>query len=368
MRPRTPAAGRGTNGAARIAAMSGRLPETTVAALAARLAGTVAGDGAAVVRGCAGLDEAGPGEIAFVRDRAAFDRARRSRAGALIVPAAIPGEGRPQIVVADPVLAMGALLRAAAANGRAPATGVHPTAVLGADVTLGEGVAIGPHCVVGDGCRLGARTRLHPHVVLGAHVALGPDCELMPQVTLCDGVTLGARVRVDCGSSIGTEGFTVVVRPDGLYRLPQVGTVVLGDDVEVGAHVTIDRATFEATRIGNGVKMDNHVHVAHNVVVGDHTLLVAYAKIAGSTTLGRHVVVAEDVGITDNVTIGDRCRIGGGSRVFRSLPPGTEWWGHPARPLAQARRIAAALARLPELRDEVRALRRHVQGGREAGA
>ena len=346
--------------------MSGHLPQTTVAALAARLHGTVAGDGAAVVTGCAGLDEAGPGEIAFVRDLAAFERARRSRAGALIVPAAIAGDGRPQIVVADPVLAMGDLLRACA-NGRRPAAGVHPTAVLGAGVTLGEGVAIGPHAVVGDGCRLGAGTRLHAHVVLGAHVTLGPEGELMPQVTVCDDVTLGARVRVDCASAIGTEGFTVVVRPDGLHRLPQVGTVVVGDDVEVGAHVTIDRATFDATRIGNGVKMDNHVHVAHNVVVGDHTLLVAYAKIAGSTRIGSHVVVAEDVGITDNVTIGDRCRIGGGSRVFKSLPPDTEWWGHPARPLAEARRIVAALARLPQLREDVRALRRKLGRDREGG-
>jgi UDP-3-O-[3-hydroxymyristoyl] glucosamine N-acyltransferase len=199
-------------------------------------------------------------------------------------------------------------------------------------------------------------------VVIGSGVTIGPECELWPQVTVRDDVTLGARVRIDCGSSIATEGFTVVVREEALYRLPQVGTVVIGDDVDVGAHVTIDRATFDATRIGNGVKMDNHVHIAHNVVVGDHTLLVAYAKIAGSTTIGEHVVVAEDVGITDNVTIGDGCRIGGGSRVFRSLPPGTEWWGHPARPLAQARRIAAALARLPQLRAEVRDLRRRMDG------
>ena len=197
---------------------------------------------------------------------------------------------------------------------------------------------------------------LHPHVVVGPGAVLGEGCVLHPHVTVREGVRLGARVRIDCGSAIGTDGFTVVVRPDGLHQLPQIGTVEIGDDVDIGACVTIDRATLEATRIGRGVKIDNHSHIAHNVVVGDHTLLVAYAKIAGSTVLGRHVVVAEDVGITDNVTIGDGCRIGGGSRVFTSLPPGTEVWGHPARPLAEERKIQAIIARLPELREQVRGL------------
>ncbi len=345
------------------------LQPTTIGEIAQRLDGRCVGDASVVITGVRGIDAAGEGDLVFVRDAAAFERARGSGAAAFLVPSEMPGVHRPQVVVADPVLAMGAFLKDIAAK-PAPPAGVHPSAVVAPDAQVDGTASVGPFCVVGAGSRIGARTVLTAHVVVGAGVTIGADGAWQPQSTVRDDVTVGDRVSVDCGSSIGTDGFTVVVRADGLYQLPQIGTVVIGDDVWIGAHVTIDRATFEATRIGNGVKIDNHGHIAHNVVVGDHTLLVAYAKIAGSTTLGKHVVVAEDVGITDNIVIGDGCRIGGGSRVFKSLEPGVEVWGHPARPLAEARKIAAIIGRLPELRDQVRALRKRMDdaaAGADAG-
>jgi UDP-3-O-[3-hydroxymyristoyl] glucosamine N-acyltransferase len=337
------------------------LQPTTIGEIAQRLQGRCVGDAAVVITGVQSIDAAGQGDLIFVRDAAAFNRARASEASAFLVPSEMGGVDRPQVVVADPMLAMGALLKEIAAK-PAPPAGVHASAVVAPDAQIDATASVGPFCVVGAGSRIGARTVLTAHVAVGAGVTIGDDGVWQPQSTVRDGVSIGDRVSVDCGSSIGTDGFTVVVRAEGLYQLPQIGTVIVGDDVWVGAHVTIDRATFDATRIGNGVKIDNHGHIAHNVVVGDHTLLVAYAKIAGSTTIGKHVVVAEDVGITDNIVIGDGCRIGGGSRVFKSLEPGVEVWGHPARPLAEARKIAAIIGRLPELRDEVRALRKKVDG------
>lgn len=343
------------------------LQPTTIGEIATRLSGRCVGDPATPITGIRGIDDAAVTDLVFVRDAAAFARARASNAGGFLVPSVIEGLDRPQVVLDDPVLAMGKLLQAIA-RGRVPAPGVHESAVVDAAATIDPTASVGPFCVVGAGSRVGAGTVLTAHVVVGRDVRLGARCTLQPQVTVRDGTTLGDGVSVDCGSSLGTDGFTVVVRPEGLYQLPQIGNVVIGDDVWIGAHVTIDRATFESTRIGNGVKIDNHAHIAHNVVVGDHTLLVAYAKIAGSTIIGKHVVVAEDVGITDNVTIGDRCRIGGGSRVFKSLPPGAEVWGHPARPLDEAKKIAAIVGRLPALRDEVRALRKQLDrlSGRDA--
>ncbi len=320
------------------------------------------GDPETEVTGVRGLEVAGAGDLGFVRDDAAIPRARASRAGVLLVPYEIEAAARAQVVVEDPVLALGKVLEAESAGRPRPAPGVHATAVVAPGARLGNGISVGPYCVVGEGASLGDRTVLHAHVVVGDRASLGSDCEVQPHVTIREGVRIGNRVRVDCGTSIGTDGFTVVLRPDGLHQVPQLGTVEIGDDVDIGAHVTVDRATLDATRIGNGVKIDNHSHIAHNVVVGDHTLLVAYAKIAGTTEIGKHVVIAEDVGITDNVTIGDRCRIGGGSRVFRSLPPDTEVWGAPARPLAEEKRVQAILARLPEVWEEIRALRREMRG------
>ncbi len=334
----------------------------TAAEIADLVGGRVVGDPGAAVTGMRGLESASAGDLAFVRDEAAVPRARASRAGVLLVPRALDTTARAQVVVADPVLALGKMLEAESAVRPRPPAGVHPTAAVAPGARLGISVSVGPHCVVGDGAALGDRTVLHAHVVVEAGSSLGADCEVQSHVTIREGVRIGSRVRVDCGTSIGTDGFTVVVRPDGLRQLPQVGTVEIGDDVDIGAHVTVDRATLDATRIGNGVKIDNHSHIAHNVVIGDHTLLVAYAKIAGTTEIGKHVVVAEDVGITDNVTIGDRCRIGGGSRVFRSLPPGSEVWGSPARPLAEEKRVQAILARLPEVWEEIRALRKEMRG------
>ncbi|MHC5019453.1 MAG: UDP-3-O-(3-hydroxymyristoyl)glucosamine N-acyltransferase, partial [Planctomycetota bacterium] len=257
------------------------LQPTTIGEIAQRLGGTCVGDANVVITGLRGIDEAGEGDLVFVRDLAAADRARRSSASAFLVPAEISGLERPQVVVEDPVLAMGAFLKEVAGR-RAPEPGVHATAVVAPDAEVDDTATIGPYCVVGPGSRIGSGTVLTAHVVVGAGVTIGAGGTLQPQVTVRDGVTIGNGVDIDCGSSIGTDGFTVVVRQEGLYQLPQIGSVAIGDDVWIGAHVTIDRATFECTRIGNGVKIDNHAHIAHNVVVGDHTLLVAYAKIAGS--------------------------------------------------------------------------------------
>jgi len=327
--------------------------------LAAALNGTLAGDPAREIQGVAGVDDAGPTDLTFLADRRYAENAARTRAGAILIAAPEPGLPCPTIAVPDP---LAAFLTVAARfhPGTAPAPGVHPSAVLGPGVELGAEVAIGAAVVLEAGAKIGDRSVIGPLAYVGSHAVLGADCRLYPAAVVREGCVLGARVIVQPGAVIGADGFGFRTQDGVHHKVPQLGRVVIEDDVEIGAGCTIDRATFGETRIGRGTKFDNLVHVGHNVRIGDHSLIVAQVGIGGSTTVGRHVVLAGQVGLIGHLTIGDQVQIGAGSGVMHSIPAGTKMWGSPAMPVNEAKRVFAATRRTPEMLKEIAALKRQL--------
>lgn len=328
--------------------------------LARMVAGTLCGDPDLVIKGIRGYQTAGPEEITFAADKKVLAKvAEESNAGAVIVPA----DGsldKPHIKVANPRLAFAQLLAVFAPQYPRPA-GVHPTAMVGADVELGADCSIGAHVVIEDGAKLGNRVTLYPGVYVGHDVAIGDDCTLYPNVVIMAGCVLGNRVVIHAGTVIGSDGFGYVQEASGHTKVPQIGNVIISDDVEIGANVTVDRATCDSTIIGRGTKIDNLVQLGHNVVIGEHCLLVSMVGIAGSTEVGDNVVIAGQAGAVGHIQIGSGSRILARAMVTNDLPPGSLVSGAPAQRHQDALRITAATRRLPELLSTVKELGRRIE-------
>jgi len=328
--------------------------------LAAQLGGELRGDGAVEIRGVAGIEEAGPGDLTFVANRRYLARLATTHAAAVVL-----GRGQeapvPSLVVDNPYLAFAkavALLRPAArpAAGVDPGARVHPSAVLGPDVHVGA------QCVVGEGARLGARTVVHPHVVLYPGVEIGEDCVLHSGVHVREGCRLGNRVVVQNGAVIGADGFGFARDADGRYhKFPQVGIVVIEDDVEIGALTAIDRAALGETRIGRGCKLDNLVQIGHSVKVGEHSVLAGQVGIAGSSRVGRGVTLAGQVGVAGHLEIGDGAVATAQTGIPSSVEAGSVVSGYPAIENRAWLKASAVFPRLPDLHRRLRALERRVE-------
>jgi UDP-3-O-[3-hydroxymyristoyl] glucosamine N-acyltransferase len=334
-------------------------------ALAQRIDGELAGDPGVHVDAVVRPEEARPGAVVVLIDPRRLPEVEA--AGAVVILSRdAPPTSLPAIRVENIRLALALALRALDARPR-PAAGVHPTCVIGEDVRLGEGVYLGPYVVVGDGAVIGDRAQIHAHVVLEEKVEIGPECVLYPQVTIRHGCRLGTRVVIESGTVVGSEGFGYA--QDGERRhvhIPQVGRVVIGDDVEIGANVTIDRAVLGETRIGRGTKLDNHIHIAHNVEIGEDCAFAAAVLIAGSTRIGNRVLIGGWSGVTDHIEIGDDVVIMGDTGVSHSTPSGSVVAGHPAQPRMAQRRSEIAYRRLPEMVRRIRDLElrlRRLEGG-----
>lgn len=325
----------------------------TAGEVAEAVGGRLVGEPRRVLRGVRSLEEAGPDDLSFLGNPRYLEQAAESRAGVILCAPGGPVEGKDRIEVEHPHLALARAIRLFHPASRAEA-GVHPAAVVAGDAVLGADVVIGAHAVVGPGCRLGDRVHLHPGVILGPDVELGEECVLHPTVVVYAGCRLGARVIVHAGAVIGSDGFGYATVEGKHHKIPHVGTVDVEDDVEIGAGVTIDRATLGVTRVGAGAKIDNQVMVAHNVVIGAGSLLVAQSGVAGSTRLGRGVVLAGQSGAAGHLELGDGAQVAAKSAVLQDLPPGAKVAGIPAIPLATWRRAQAAFARLPELMRRLR--------------
>jgi len=324
--------------------------------LAAAIGGElVGGEGDAEVAGVAGVENAAPGHIVYAEDARRLAVAEASPALAVIAPRGASSGSKPLLLVPNPRLAYARALGLFAPSLRV-APGVHPTAVVGEHVTLGHEVAVGAQVVIGEGARIADRAQLHPLVAVGRGVSIGDDSVIFPNVTLYDGVTVGARVVIHAGSVIGSDGFSYVRDGERNVHLPHLGRVVIEDDVDIGANVTIDRGTTGATVIGKGTKLDNLVHVGHNVRIGPHCLLAGQVGISGSVTIGDHVVLAGQTGISDHVVVGDGVMAGARAAITQDVPPGTVVFGSPARPRGEQLRIDAAASRLPDLVRTVREL------------
>jgi UDP-3-O-[3-hydroxymyristoyl] glucosamine N-acyltransferase len=331
----------------------------TLGELAGALGAILDGDATRRVTGVAGLESAGPDHISFLTDLRYGDAARASRAGAFLAPTGAPALPAPVLRCAAPQEALITLL--GLFHPPRPRTpGIDPTAVVARDATLDPSVWVGPFVVIESGAVVGAGASLHAGAFVGAGVVIGEESTIYQRVTLREGVRLGRRVIIHPGAVLGADGFGYAAGADGLRKIPQVGGVVIEDDVEIGANVTIDRATVGDTVIGRGTKIDNLVQVGHNVRIGEHAVLVAQVGISGSSRLGRGVVLAGQVGIADHVTVGDGVMIGAQSGVAVDLPAGEKYFGTPARPHTQAKRIMFAEERLPDLLRRVRDLERRL--------
>jgi len=321
----------------------------SVAELAERLGARVVGDSKAVVERVAPLAAAGPRDISFLANPRYAAEARRTRAGAVLVGPGADLPGRTLLVVPDPYLSLATLLEILH-PARRPEAGVSPQAVIGAGCAIGRDVSLAATAVIGDGCRIGDRSTVLSGSVLGAGVVVGQDTIIHPNVSVYDGCVLGSRVIVHAGSVIGSDGFGFAKDGERHRKIPQIGNVVIGDDVEIGANVTIDRATLGSTVIGKGTKIDNLVQIGHNVQVGENSLLVAQVGISGSTSLGKGVVFAGQSGAVGHIEIGDGSRVGAKSAVTRDLPAGSFVIGHPAMEAGAWKRAMAVFAKLPEMR------------------
>ena len=328
-------------------------------ALAQRVDGELVGDPSLEVDAVVQPEEARPGAVVVLTDPRRLPEAEAAGA-AVILPRDAPATALPAIRVADVRMALARAIRALVPAPPAP-SGIHPTCVIGAGGRIGEGVHLGPYVVVGDGVVIGDRVQVHAHGILEEGVELGPDCVLHPRVTIRARCRLGSRVIVQSGAVIGSDGFGYA--QDARRRhvpIPQVGRAVIGDDVEIGANVTIDRATLGETRIGRGTKIDNLVHIAHNVDIGEDCALAAAVFIAGSSRLGNRVLVGGLVGMADHVEVGDDAIIMGDTGVSRRVPARAVVAGHPAQNRIAQRRSEAVFFRLPEMMRQLRELAQRV--------
>ena len=312
------------------------------------------------ITGVAPLDRASADELSFVAHAKYLPYLQQSKAAAILATESLIPRGStqlPRIVVGDVHAALAVILGHLYPQRLAPA-GVHPTAVIGAGVDIADDVAIGPYCVIGANTRIGKGVRIGAHSVIGDDCELGEDVVLHAQVTLYSNVKMGARSIAHSGARLGTDGFGYTFVDGQHMKVPQVGGVIIGSDVEIGSNTCIDRGSVGPTEIGNGVKIDNLVHIAHNVRVGDLSIIVAQVGISGSTTIGKGVTLAGQAGLQGHIEVGDGAIIGGQAGVFGDVPAGAVYSGYPARPHKEALRAQAAMFKLPELLKRMRAQER----------
>jgi UDP-3-O-[3-hydroxymyristoyl] glucosamine N-acyltransferase len=321
---------------------------------AAGIAGaSLAGPGDLVLKRIAPLAEAGAEDLSFVSGARNAAAARTSRAAALVVSDPGHAFGRPAMVHPNPQLAIARILERLVPEALPPA-GISPRAEVSSSAAIGRGVAVAAGASVADEAVLGDRVRLGPNAVVGRGAVLGEDCVIGANAVIEPGCRLGARCRVGAGAVIGSEGFGYVWDESRHVRVPQVGIVVLEDDVDVGANACIDRAALSETRIGRGSKIDNLVQIGHNVTIGEHSIVCGQTGIAGSARIGRRVTLAGQVGIADRMVVGDGAVATAQAGIMRNVEPGQVVSGMPAEPHADFLRREAAADRLPEALDRLR--------------
>ena len=332
----------------------------TAADIAKLLGGEVAGDASLVLKGFAPADRAQSGDLTFAENESYFARAEQSAASAIIVDGPYASNRKTILRVPNARLAFAKVLPLFFPE-PAFAAGIHPTAILAPTAQVDPTAHIGPYCVVGDQVRVGPRAVLQGGNHVGANCLIDEDTNIFPHVTLYANTEIGKRVRIHSGAVIGADGFGYVLDDGTHHKVPQIGSVIICDDVELGANVTIDRGALGPTIVGKGTKIDNLVQIGHNVTLGEHCIIVSQVGIAGSTKLGNYVILGGQVGLAGHLKIGNRVSVAAQSGVMSNIPDGEKWLWSPAQPDRQAKRQMIALQQLPELFRRVKELERQAE-------
>lgn len=348
--------------------------DRTVAELAEVVKGRVYGDPRTIIRGIASIHEARSGDITYAESLRFLEDAKQSGATAIlapelagvaagnapaVAPAAQDKQDKVVIQVSNPRLAFAQLLDLFAPEQYA-IRGIHETAVIGSDFRAGANVSIGANCVLGENVRLGENVTIHPLCFIGDDVEIGDNTVLMPQVTLLRGTVVGSRTILHSGTVLGADGFGYLTIAGKHRKIPQIGHVAIGDDVEIGANVTVDRARTGATRIGSGSKIDNLVHIGHNCQISEDVLIIAQVGLAGGVEVGHHAIIAGQTGIKEQVKIGAQAVIGAQAGVMGDVPEGAYVSGYGPKPHRDVLRTNAAVNQLPDLIKKIRAMERRL--------
>lgn len=325
------------------------------------LGGEVEGDGSIPIEGLADIEQAQKGQLAFVSNQSYTKLMKTTQASALVVFKEAPSCDKPVIRVDKPNLAFLKAAQLFSPESLHSPPGIHETAVIGRDVDLGQGVSIQAYAVIGDRVKIDSGAIIYPGVVIGNDCDIGSHSILYANVTVREKTTIGKNVIVHSGTVIGSDGFGYIQDGAAHLKIPQIGRVVIEDDVEIGANVAIDRATLGETRIKRGTKLDNLIHVGHNVTIGQHVVMAGQVGISGSTEIGDGVMVGGQVGFVDHIKVGSHTMIGAQSGVSKSLPADSIYLGSPARPIGEEKRILASHSKLPELLKLVREQQKRIE-------
>ncbi len=337
----------------------------TAAEIARHLQGEVVGDPQTPLKSFALADRAQPGDLTFAENEEFLARAEQSAASAIIVTVKFTSAVKVLIRVPNARIAFAkALVLFFPEPSLSPS--IHPSSVVAPSALIDPTAYIGPNCVIGERVRIGARAVLHAGDYVGDDCQLAAGTVLFPNVTLYPQSELGERVRIHSGTVIGSDGFGYVLDAGVHRKVPQIGNVILGDDVEIGANVTIDRGALKPTVIGRGTKIDNLVQIGHNVQIGEHCLVISQAGIAGSCELGSYVILAGQAGISGHLKIGNQVTVSAQSGVMHDIPAGEKWLGSPAQPDKQTKRQMLAIQRLPELVRRVAKIEKQLGLGNES--
>lgn len=335
--------------------------EKTLKEIARIVGGEIFGDPEVVICGVSGIKEAKKGDITFLANRRYMPLIDTTQASAIIVPLDVGPASKPLIKTADPSAAFAQVVAEMYPVRIRHPKGIHKTAIIAKSAKIGRGVAIGPYVVIEDNVEIGDKTIIYAGSYIGHDVKIGSSCLFYANVSIRERVVIGNRVSIQSGSTIGSEGFGYT-NIDGVYKLiPQVGTVLIEDDVEIGANVAVDRARFDKTIIGKGTKIDNLVQIAHNVIIGENSIIIAQAGISGSTHIGRGVTIAGQAGLVGHINIGDGAVCAAQAGVTKSVPANTIVSGYPAKPHQEAKKINACIQRLPQLIETLHDLKKRLE-------
>ena len=337
------------------------MPVYSLAEIADKIGGQLFGDSSIEINDVAQIDKAKKGEITFLANQKYKSDLDGTSASAVIIDRKTDiTPSLPYILVMDAYYGFLQTFLLFNPKKKLLEPGIHPTAVIHESANVGQNVSIGGNVWIGPGVIVGGGTQIFPNCVILNETKIGADCILYPSVTIRENCVIGNRVIIHNGAVIGSDGFGFALHEDKYHKIPQVGRVIIEDDVEIGANTTIDRATIGETIIRKGVKLDNLVHIAHNCVIGENTAIAAQTGVSGSTTIGKNVVMAGQVGTVGHITIGDRVQIGAQSGVSKSIPDGEIYFGYPARPIMKSKRIEAVINNLPDLLKRIRTLEKTI--------